>query len=105
MFDSQVPVNKEMAAQIAQEYWIELTKENILDAWDLEETLGDWLGGTEFVNDEGAEDNVAFDIEFGHDDVDMMDVMLIDERNVLADNNNELEDYTSRRQSSIANYQ
>jgi hypothetical protein len=41
VFDSKVPVNKEMAVKLAQECWIELTKENILNAWDFERTLGD----------------------------------------------------------------
>jgi hypothetical protein len=43
MFDSEVPMNKEMAAKLAQECWIELTTENIHDAWDLELALGDWM--------------------------------------------------------------
>jgi hypothetical protein len=48
------------------------------------------LGGTEFAD-------VAFDIEFGHDDVD--------ERDVPADNNNEWEDSIRRKQSSIVKSQ
>jgi hypothetical protein len=39
--------------------------------------LGDWIGSTGFADDEGAEDNVAFDIEFAHDDADMRDIMLV----------------------------
>jgi hypothetical protein len=62
--------------------------------------LGDWIGGTEFADDE-----VAFDIEFGPDDVDMRDIMLLDERDVAAENNNEWEHETSRKQSSIVNCQ
>jgi hypothetical protein len=41
VFDSKAPVNKEIAAKCAQKCCIELTKENILDAWDLEGVLGD----------------------------------------------------------------
>jgi hypothetical protein len=92
VFDSKVPANKKMAAELAQECWIDVTKENILDAWDLEGAVGDWIGGTEFADDEGAEDDVAFDIEFGCDDVDMRDISLVDERDVPVHNNNEWED-------------
>jgi hypothetical protein len=92
VFDSKMPVNKEMAAKLTQECWIELTKENILGAWDLEGALGDWIGGTAFADVEAAEDDVAFDIEFGHDDADMRDIMLVDENDTPVDNNNEWED-------------
>jgi hypothetical protein len=54
-------------------------------------SLGDWIGGTEFADDEGAEDDVALDTGFGHDDVDMRD-MLVDKKNMSGDNNNERED-------------
>jgi hypothetical protein len=83
----------------------ELTKENIRDAWDIEEALGDWIGGTGFADDEDAEDHVAFDIEFDDNDVNMGDVILGDERDVSTDNNNKWEDETSRKQSSIVNCQ
>jgi hypothetical protein len=66
-----------------------LTKENIFATLDHERALGDRIGGTEFADDEGAEDNVAFDIDFGQNDVDLRDIILVDERDVLADNNNE----------------
>jgi hypothetical protein len=92
VFDSEVPVNKEMAAKLAHECWIELSKENILDARDLEGVLGDWIGGTEFAEDEGAEYDVAFDIEFDLDDVDMRDILLFNKRDVTADNNSKWED-------------
>jgi hypothetical protein len=81
----------EWKQSLAQECWIELTKENLLDAWDLEEVLNNWIGDTEFADHEGAENDVTFDTEFSHDDVDMSDIMLVDERDVSADNNNEWE--------------
>jgi hypothetical protein len=92
VFDSKVPVNKETAAKFARECWIELTKENILDASDLEGALSDWISGAEFADEEGAEDDVAFNIEFSHDNVDMRDIMLVDERDVPAGNNHEWQD-------------
>jgi hypothetical protein len=94
-----------MAAKLAQECWIERTKENIFGAWDLEGALGDWIGGTEFADDEGAEEDTDFNIEFGHDDVDMRDIMLVHERDVSVDNNNESENETSKKHLSIVNCQ
>jgi hypothetical protein len=78
------PVTKESAAKLASECWIELTRENIISAWaieGMESEDGRNTLGTE--NDDivsvGRSSSIESDIEYGHDDIDIEDIMAVEE--------------------------
>jgi hypothetical protein len=84
------PVTKESAANLASEYWIELTRESIISAWAIEgiesEDGRDALGSeNDDIVSEGRSSSIECDIEYEHDDIDIEDIMAVEE--VVSHNN------------------
>jgi hypothetical protein len=78
------PVTKESAAKLASERWIELTRQNIISAWAIEriesEDGRNALGSeNDDIVSEGRFSSIECDIESGHDDIDIEDIMAVEE--------------------------
>jgi hypothetical protein len=95
--DDNSPVTKEAAAKLVHECWSEITRENILDAWAIDEIPGDLQAWTSIARDEtkptdqvvNAQNGSGIDVEFGHDDVNMVDVLMVEETSQYSDGESE----------------
>jgi hypothetical protein len=76
---------KGKAAQQAQAWQNEIAHANILDPWDIEDIRTELKCITSFADKElmgqsdALDDNSFYDREFGHDDVDLVDIVTLNE--------------------------
>jgi hypothetical protein len=72
---SEIPVaTKDLAAGLAIDCWDELAQDVILSAWHFDEAYGD-----DEDDDSGTmdDDNAFIDVEYGHNDLEEADLMLM----------------------------
>jgi hypothetical protein len=83
--DDEIPVpTKARAAELALEVWDSLSQDVILGAWDFDESYtGD--SDDDIPNDD---DDAFLDVEYGHDDVDELDIAMMDELSTDDDDDN-----------------
>jgi hypothetical protein len=77
-------VTKESAAKPASECWIELTRENIISAWAIEEIESEdgrnALGSeNDDIDSEGRSSSIECDIKYGRDGIDIEDIVVVEE--------------------------
>jgi hypothetical protein len=87
------PVRKEAAAKLTHECWSEITREDVFDAWAIDGIPGDLKAWTSIARDEtepteqdvNDQDGSGIDVEFGHDDIHMADVLMVEETSQRSD--------------------
>jgi hypothetical protein len=72
-------------------------RENVLDAWAIDGIPGGLQAGTSISRDEtepteqvvNDQDGSGIDIEFGHDDINLVDVLVVEETSQCSDGESE----------------
>jgi hypothetical protein len=91
------PVTKEAAAKLSQKCWKELTKENVFDAWAIMGIPSDTRVWASIPQDEtepidqamNDQEGSGTDVEFGHDYIDMADILTVEKTSQCSDGESE----------------